>query len=196
MATVAHETVVPAPVVAHRPWWRGKLVQVAGIVALMYVAYRVWEFEYPWPNSLVWNELSLHLDNFQTWILTERGKDDTGIVFTLFEWFSTSVDHLVEWFNRFLLWLTWVGTTVAGTLLVLRFGGVRAAVITLFAFATFALTGLWEESMQTLSLMLVAVALSLLVGIPLGVVAGARAGSTARSRRSWTRCRSFPRSRT
>ena len=172
MATVAHEAVVPAPVVAHRPWWRGKLVQVAGIVALMYVAYRIWELEYPWPNSLVWNELSLHLDNFQTWILTERGKDDTGIVFTLFEGFATSVDHLVEWFNRFLLWLTWVGTAVAGTLLVLRFGGIRAAAITLFAFATFALAGLWEESMQTLSLMLVAVALSLLVGIPLGIVAG------------------------
>ncbi len=44
--------------------------------------------------------------------------------------------------------------------------------ITLFAFATFALSGLWEESMQTLSLMLVAVALSLVIGIPLGIVAG------------------------
>ena len=57
-------------------------------------------------------------------------------------------------------------------LLVLRFGGLRVALITLSAFATFALTGLWEESMQTLSLMLVAVALSLAIGIPLGIVAG------------------------
>jgi glycine betaine/proline transport system permease protein len=182
VATVATETVRPAPVLAHRPWWRGKLVQVATIVALMYVTYRIWGVtvdengnelaRFPWPNWLVWNELSLHLDNFQTWILTERGKEDTGVVFTLFEWFSTSVDHLVQWFNRFLLWMTWAGTTVAGTLLVLRFGGIRAAAIALVAFATFALSGLWEESMQTLSLMLVAVALSLLVGIPLGVVAG------------------------
>ena len=37
----AAETVAPTPVLAHRPWWRGKLVQVAGIVALMYVAYRL-----------------------------------------------------------------------------------------------------------------------------------------------------------
>jgi glycine betaine/proline transport system permease protein len=172
MATVAAETVRPTPVVAHRPWWRGKLVQVAGIVALMYVAYRIWALDYPWPNSLVWNELSLHLDDFQTWLLTERGKEDTGIVFTIFEGFSTSIDHLVDWFTRLLLWLTWVGTTAAGVLLVARFGGLRAAAIALFAFATFALTGLWEESMQTLALMLVAVALSLLVGIPLGVLAG------------------------
>ena len=53
-----------------------------------------------------------------------------------------------------------------------RFGGLRAALITLFAFASFALTGLWQESMQTISLMLVAVGLALLIGIPLGIVAG------------------------
>ncbi|MGH3134961.1 MAG: ABC transporter permease subunit, partial [Gaiellaceae bacterium] len=160
------------PVVSHVPWWRGKLVQVAGIVAVMWLAYRGWKAEYPWPNELVWNSLAAHLDEFQVWILTEKGQEDTGIVFTIFEWFSTSVDHLVEWFNRLLLWMTWVGTTVAGVLLVWRFGGVRAAAITLIAFATFALSGLWEESMQTLSLMLVAVTLSLLVGVPLGILAG------------------------
>ena len=172
MATVAAERVSTPTVVSHVPWWRGKLVQVAGVVALMYVAYRLWALEYQWPSSLVWNELSFHLDEFQTWLLTERGKEDTGIVFTLFEGFSSSIDHLVDWFNRFLLWLTWVGTTAAGVLLVLRFGGVRAGLLALFAFATFALAGLWEESMQTLALMLVAVALSLLVGIPLGLLAG------------------------
>ena len=172
MASIAEPVVTAAPVVVHRPWWRGKLVQVAGIVALMYVAYRVWALDYPWPNSLVWNNLSFRLDEFQIWLLDERGKTDQGLVFTVFEGFSSTIDHLVDWFTRFLLWMTWLGTTIAGVALVLRFGGVRAASITLFAFATFALTGLWEESMQTFALMLVAVLLSLLVGIPLGVVAG------------------------
>ncbi|MBA2359404.1 MAG: ABC transporter permease subunit [Actinobacteria bacterium] len=175
MASVA-ETVTPAPIVVHRHWWRGRLVQVTGIVALMYVAYRAWAIEYPWPNDLVWNSLSLHLDDFQVWLLTERGKEDQSIVFTVFEGFSSAIDHLVEWFNRLLLWLTWVGTTVAGVALIFRFGGLRAATIMLFAFAAFALTGLWEESMQTLALMLVSVGLSLLVGIPLGVAAGRSAG--------------------
>ena len=32
--------------------------------------------------------------------------------------------------------------------------------------------GLWEESIQTLALMLAAVALSLLVGVPIGIFAG------------------------
>ena len=42
----------------------------------------------------------------------------------------------------------------------------------LAAFASFALMGLWEESVQTLALMLAAVSLSLLIGMPLGVFAG------------------------
>ena len=171
MATVA-EVAPVTPVLSHRPWWRGKIVQTACIVALMYVAYRLWALEYPWPNQLVWNSLSLHLDEFQLWLLTEKGQEDQGIVFTVFEGFSTSIDHLVDWFTRLLLWMTWLGTALAGVALVLRFGGLRPALLTLFAFATFALTGLWVESVQTLALMLVAVSLSLLVGIPLGIVAG------------------------
>ena len=60
----------------------------------------------------------------------------------------------------------------AGVLIVLRFGGWRAALIVLVAFVSFALMGLWEESMQTLALMSAAVLLSLLVGVPFGVIAG------------------------
>ena len=42
----------------------------------------------------------------------------------------------------------------------------------LAAFASFALMGLWEQSIQTLALMLAAVILSLIIGMPLGVWAG------------------------
>jgi glycine betaine/proline transport system permease protein len=172
VASVAAERVAAPPVVVHRPWWRGKLVQVAGIVALMYVAYRVWALEYPWPSSLVWNELPLRLDNFQNWLLDQRSAEDKGVVFAIFDGFRVFVDDLVARLNELLLDLTWVGTTAAGTLIALRFGGVRAAAWVLGAFASFALMGLWEESIETLALMLVAVAFSLLVGIPIGILAG------------------------
>jgi glycine betaine/proline transport system permease protein len=172
VATVAAERAASTPTIVHQVWWRGRLVRVAAIVALMYAAYRVWGLEYPWPNNLVWNSLSLHLDDFQTWVLTERGAENQSFVFTIFEGFSSALEHMVEWFNRLLIWMTWLGTTIAGVALVLRFGGLRAALWTLAAFASFALSGLWEESMETLALMLVSVGLSLLVGIPLGIVAG------------------------
>ena len=172
MATVVAEPLTVAPVVSHIPWWRGKLVQVAGIVALMYLGYRAWALGYPWPERLEWNALTGHLDDFQTWLIDERNAEDQSVVFGTFDGFATFVDNLVNWLSRLLLWLTWVGTAAASTLIALRFGGWRAAAWVAGALATFALTGLWLESMQTLALMLAAVGLSLLVGIPIGIVAG------------------------
>ena len=49
MSVAAAGIETAAPVLSHRPWWRGKIVQTAGIVALMYLAYRAWALEYPWP---------------------------------------------------------------------------------------------------------------------------------------------------
>ena len=170
--SVVGEAVVRAPALTHRPWWRGRLVQCASIVALMYVAYRIWDLEYPWPDWLVWNSLAGHLDDFQLWLSNSRNEPDPSFVFSIFNGLSSFLDNLVSWLNSLLLDLTWVGTTAAFVLLELRFGGVKAALGVLAAFASFALMGLWEPSMETLALMLAAVSLSLLVGVPLGIVAG------------------------
>jgi glycine betaine/proline transport system permease protein len=170
--TAVTEAAAPARAHPHTPWWRGRPVQVAVVVGLMVLAEQAWGLEYPWPASLTWGSLSGHLDGFQTWLIEQRTGADKGLVFSIFDAFRILVDNLVDWFRRFILWLTWPGTIAAGTLVVWRFGGRRAALVTLGAFASFALFGLWEESMETLALMLVAVGLSLLVGIPLGVAAG------------------------
>jgi hypothetical protein len=102
------ETVTAAPVVVHRPWWRGKLVRVAVIVALMYLCYLLWTLEYPWPDRLVWNSLDGHFDDFQTWLLDQR-IPRTSVVFALFDGFATFVVNFVNWFDRLLLWLTGSG---------------------------------------------------------------------------------------
>ena len=39
----------------------------------------LWALEYPWPNELVWNSLAFHLDDFQLWLLTEKGQEDQSI---------------------------------------------------------------------------------------------------------------------
>jgi glycine betaine/proline transport system permease protein len=172
MTEFVTERPIVAPVLSHRPWWRGKPVRVALVAAGMWIAYRALRLEYPWPSSLTWNALPFKLDEFQLWLIDQRSAEDKSVIFTIFDGFRVLVDELVAWFIELLSWLTWVGTTVAGTLLVWRFGGLRAAAFALVAFAAFALSGLWVASMETLALMLVAVALSLLVGIPLGVAVG------------------------
>jgi glycine betaine/proline transport system permease protein len=156
------------------PWARLKSrpAQVAGAVALMLLAYALFRGDYPWPESLVWKQLPNKLDDFQTWLLEQRTADDRNVIFAIFDGFRAFADWLVAALNDALLWMTWVGTVAAGVLIVLRFGGWRPALVVFAAFASFALMGLWEESIQTLALMFAAVTLSLLVGVPFGVLAG------------------------
>src|SRR5690606_23875673 len=53
-----------------------------------------------------------------------------------------------------------------------RVAGTRVAAFTLATFALFGLLDLWEQAMTTLSLITTSVLLALLIGIPLGIVAG------------------------
>lgn len=166
------EVRVVAPTLSHNPWWRGSPVKVVATVAVMVIVYQAFRLDYPWPTSLTFTSLSARLDEFQAWLIAQRTAEDTGLVFTVFNWFRVFLDNVVTWLNQFILWLTWVGTTVAGTLVVWRFGGRRAAVIVLGAFASFALLGLWQASMETLALMIASVGLALAIGVPIGIVAG------------------------
>jgi glycine betaine/proline transport system permease protein len=170
--SVATERVAAPVVIHHVPWWRSRAGLVAGIFVLIFIGFLIGRGDYPWPSSLAWNSLAGHLDDFQAWLIGERSAANPNPLFAIFDGFRIFADNLVTWLTDFLLWLTWVGTTVAWVLVVWRWGGKRAALIILSAFASFALMGLWEESIQTLALMLSAVALSLAVGMPLGILAG------------------------
>src|SRR5919106_1036116 len=162
-----------APAIAPAPSrWRGRPVQVAVIVAAMVVAYAALRNEFAWPVSLTWVELPAELDDLQNWLLDQRTAANPNVAFAILDGFRAFAEWLVTALNDFLLWLTWVGTVAAAVLIVLRFGGWRAALIVAAAFASFALMGLWEECIQTLALMLAAVSLSLAVGVPIGVIAG------------------------
>jgi glycine betaine/proline transport system permease protein len=155
---------------------RGRPAQVGAIVALMLIAFVVLRNELAWPGSLTWAELSERLDDAQNWLLEQRTAENPNIAFAILDGFRALADWLVTALNDALLWLTWVGTIAAAVLVVLRFGGWRAALIVAGAFVSFALMGLWEESIQTLALMLAAVSLSLAVGVPIGVLAGRKDG--------------------
>jgi glycine betaine/proline transport system permease protein len=138
----------------------------------MVILYFALRSEYPWPSWLQWSSLGAHLDNFQSWLLGQRNAEHPNVVFRVFNGFATFLDDLVTWLGNLLRWLTWVGTAIAAVAIVLRFGGVRAALWVLGAFVSFGFFGLWEQSIETVALMLSAVLLSLLVGMPLGIVAG------------------------
>lgn len=66
----------------------------------------------------------------------------------------------------------WLGVVAIAGFTSLAVAGWRIALLTVAGFVFLGLQGLWQESMDTLSLTLAAVVISLLVGIPLGIWAG------------------------
>jgi glycine betaine/proline transport system permease protein len=169
---VATAVAQPLPRTHPAPWWRRRAGAVVLVVLAMIVAFLGWKNQWTWPQALTWNSLSPHLDRFQTWLSDNRNVEHPSIWFRSFNGLASFLDDLVSWLTRLFYWLKWSGTVVLGTLVVLRFGGWRAALGTVAAFISFAALGLWDECVQTFALTLAAVGLSLAVGMPLGVLAG------------------------
>ena len=109
-------------------------------------------------------------EDLETWALQNR---DTSplfrYLFTPIKTFSEAVyDNLLLVLQR----MTFLGVIVAAGAIALVAAGWRKAVLAIVGFTTLGLLGLWDRSLQTLALMLIAVTLSLLIGIPLGIWAG------------------------
>jgi glycine betaine/proline transport system permease protein len=151
--------------------FRGRGAQALLILGVLVLGYLLLGNEYSWPASLTWDELPRKLDNAQDWLLEQRTAHSNPF-FAVLDGFRAACDWLVSALLNALEWFTWVGTLAAGTLIVWRFGGWRAGLIVFGAFVSFALLGLWEESIQTLALMGAAVSISILIGVPIGIVAG------------------------
>ncbi|MFB6477261.1 ABC transporter permease subunit [Streptomyces virginiae] len=122
-----------------------------------------------WPASLS-VDLSGPLERTSDWIIDNRDGHP------LFLYFLGHVSNVVVISVRavylVLLALGWAGVTAAAALLAWRVAGVRLALTSVAAFVVCGLLGMWVPTMQTLALMVVAVAASVLLGGLLGLAAG------------------------
>ncbi len=71
--------------------------------------------------------------------------------------------------ERFLLWLPWYVVTAGTAMLATAVLGVRGGILSAVGVLYFGAIGLWEESLQTVALMTIAVVISVAIGIPLGI---------------------------
>jgi glycine betaine/proline transport system permease protein len=171
--TASTVAAAPAALADHRPWWRSRVTIVGALIAAMVLCHLTMSRTQTWPGSLTWHSLTQYLDNIQNWLSAESDKTHPNFAYRLIHWISSALDALVRWLYHLLsTWLRWPATTLLAGLVALRFGGRRAGATMVASFVAFAALGLWDDSMQTLALMLVAVALSLLVGVPLGIWMG------------------------
>jgi glycine betaine/proline transport system permease protein len=91
---------------------------------------------------------------------------------TVLESIRLAIGSIVDAFDFAIESLGWPGIIGLGGALGLIFGGWRLAALTMLAFASLGVLGLWEASMATLGLMIAAVILALAIGIPVGILAG------------------------
>jgi glycine betaine/proline transport system permease protein len=108
------------------------------------------------------------IDAFKSWVISNRTSHPIFLLF--FEPISDAIDFSLRRLEDFLLWLPWPVLAVFVFLLAQKVANLQVALLATFSLLFMGLVGLWGQSMQTLALMGVAVFISLLIGIPLGIL--------------------------
>lgn len=143
------------------PW----LFLVAGVVLLQMTAGD--SFPRAWDTLI-----SDPVDSFQAWARSNRRTHP------LFTGFFTPLSHGIDWaltaVADLLKWLPWYVIPASVFWIVARTRRYGTATVALVAALYPGLVGLWEVTMETLALMSIAVFISLIVGVPLGVAAAFR----------------------
>ncbi len=150
----------------HRSWLI-LLISLGCLAILFWIDRRIYAFgDFP----AAWNlGLRRPVDQFQVWVIAHRGSHP---IFTFFfEPFSSAVESLLRLAENLLLGLPWPVAILGLFLLAYRLAGWSMAGLTTLCLTLMGLLGLWDESLQTLALMVMAVIISLAIGIPLGIVA-------------------------
>jgi len=79
---------------------------------------------------------------------------------------------LVTFFDDVLASLGWPGVIGVAAAIGFFFGGLLPALLATIGFSLLGMMGLWDDSMAVLSMMIAAVSLALLIGLPIGILAG------------------------
>lgn len=154
-----------APSTTPRRWMWPAVV----IVALLILAW-LWPADArAFPSA--WN-LGLRdpIDALQDWIILNRAHDHP-LFFYFFEPLSATLDAGLRFVEGVLLATPWPAIVVAFAALGLWAGGWRLALIAAAGFVAIGLLGVWEPALQTLALMLISAAISITLGLPLGILA-------------------------
>ncbi|MER7829087.1 ABC transporter permease subunit [Streptomyces sp. NPDC095602] len=127
-----------------------------------------------WPAGLT-VDISGPLDDANRWVLDNRDTHPLFLYFLLH--LSNTATDAVDAVYQGLAAMGWAGVLAAGVLLAWRAAGfdrrgARVAAVAFGAFAACGLLGMWDATLLTLALMVVAVAVAALLGVLIGLAAG------------------------
>ncbi len=158
--------------------YRRWALAAAALVIVLAASLMFWgpAMEFPTTvTSTVSSDGSIALDQSLRNV-TSRAIDDVFDWLTvegawLFDGISTGVTFALVNIERLLIWAPWPAVVVGLSLLAFTAGGWRLVMFTALALLFIGFMGLWENTMDTVALMVVAVAVATAVGLPLGVLA-------------------------
>jgi glycine betaine/proline transport system permease protein len=147
--------------------WPVRLAWVAGIVAVLVIGV-TW-LDPGFPDSWVIGVESW-FEAIENWIIDNQRTHwlFTSVLGPLSDTVDSSIKGVINALSR----MTWFGLVVGAAGLAGIVAGWRMAVLAGLGVLSFGVLGVWEASLQTLALMLVAVLVSLAIGVPLGIWAG------------------------
>ena len=123
--------------------------------------------------------LQTRLNDLSNWVGNNRNSSPVFLYFLNYiqlavEWLGSTTTHLFSHTDVGLgiPQIGWLGTYVLLVVAAYALGNTKVAALTAAVFGVIALQGLWNEAMDTFALVLAAVLLALLVGLPLGIWAG------------------------
>ena len=103
------------------------------------------------------------IDDWANWLTTNGD--------WLFKGLETAIEYALVYIENVVKWVPWPAIVVGLALLSYAVGRWSMLIFTTFALLFFGFMGLWENTVDTVALMVVAVVISVAVGLPLGVIA-------------------------
>jgi glycine betaine/proline transport system permease protein len=142
------------------------IVSVASVVVAV-VVYKVTRGQ----NVPAWLDLHVqqHAQDAYHWITQNTGRN---VVLDVIKSFGTAITWCVKRALSLLRVLHWTGVIALVAVIGYVRAGLRTAVVAALAILAIGLCGYWDLTMVTLAIMIVAVALAMLIGVPLGIWSG------------------------
>lgn len=156
-----------AALLRHRAVHKLLLLALAAAIAVPIVSAK-WASG-AWPGALT-VDLTEPLGRTTDWIIDNRDSHPLFVYFL--GHVSNGIVLSIRGVYLVLLAAGWAGVTVGAALVAWRVAGVRLAVLAAASFGLCGLLGMWVPTMQTLSLMIVAVLASVVLGMLLGLAGG------------------------
>jgi glycine betaine/proline transport system permease protein len=160
--------VAPAPVPGAN--WRRRLIWAAAAAATVVIGFQL---AAGFPNGLVVDSAK-PFNAFGDWVIEHQRTNPlfVNVLVPLKDGINAFFTQLVKILER----LTWLGVLTLVASIAGLLAGWRSAVLATVGFLLMGVLGLWEESLETLALIIFAVTVALAIGIPLGILAGRHPG--------------------